>query len=116
MSARTLLNEIKLKGVRLWIEDGNIGYSGPKNTLTPEVLERMRKHKAGLLNLLQDEELRHGDIWNRGLDARYSYHKGYIKLHDPTTGEIHDFPKRDCFGSIIQDANAKLRNSKGGAA
>jgi hypothetical protein len=39
---------------------------------------------------------------------------GWVSLHDPTTGEWHDFPARDCFPSIVEEANGKRR--KGGAA
>jgi hypothetical protein len=36
-----------------------------------------------------------------------------IIAYDPTTGEWHDFPARDCFPSIVAEACA---HRKGGAA
>jgi hypothetical protein len=49
----------------------------------------------------------------RGYVARRGREPGWISLHDPTTGEWHDFPARDCFPSIVAEARA---HRKGGAA
>jgi hypothetical protein len=49
----------------------------------------------------------------RGFVARRSREPGWISLHDPTTGEWHDFPARDCFPSIVAEART---HRKGGAA
>jgi hypothetical protein len=49
----------------------------------------------------------------RGFVARRSREPGWISVHDPTTGEWHDFPARDCFPSIVAEAGA---HRKGGAA
>jgi hypothetical protein len=49
----------------------------------------------------------------RGFVARRSREPGWILLHDPTTGEWHDFPARDCFPSIVAEAHV---HRKGGTA
>jgi hypothetical protein len=36
----------------------------------------------------------------------------WISLHDPTTGEWHDFPTRDCLPSIVEEANGKRRTGR----
>lgn len=115
MSARKLLAELRLQGVRLWLEGGRVHYRGPGEVLTQETLERMREHKSSLLKLLKDEERRDRERWARGVDPRWSRHKGYIRLHDPATGEIHELRREDCPESIIQDANRARRKDKEGA-
>jgi hypothetical protein len=55
----------------------------------------------------RDSKLEDAD--RRGFVARRSREPGWISLHDPTTGEWHDFPARDCFPSIVAEANARRK-------
>ena len=50
----------------------------------------------------------------RGLVATWSREPGWISLHDPLTGEWHDWPAADCFPSIVTEANSCRK--MGGAA
>ena len=45
----------------------------------------------------------------RGLIVKRSKELGWISLHDPLTGEWHDFPSADCFPSIVADASRPRR-------
>jgi hypothetical protein len=41
----------------------------------------------------------------RGLVVRWSEYPTWIALHDPTTGEWHEWPAADCFPSMVAEAN-----------
>ncbi len=56
MSLLGLLRELEDLGVQVWAEDGRIRYRGSQETLTPELLSRLRDSKAELLGLLAQEE------------------------------------------------------------
>jgi hypothetical protein len=70
-------------------------------------------HEAPEPVLAQGKERRLEEASRRGLIVKRSKEPGWISLHDPTTGEWHDFPARDCFPSIVAEARA---HRKGGAA
>jgi amino acid adenylation domain-containing protein len=56
MSLDAFLEEIRRRGVKLWLEGDRLRYQGPRGVLTDDVLGRLRTDKAGIL-----ERLRHGD-------------------------------------------------------
>jgi hypothetical protein len=53
MSAAVLLKELSREGVKVWAEDGQLRYHGPKKVLTPAVLTRLKEHKAEILEQLR---------------------------------------------------------------
>src|SRR5215204_6302574 len=112
MSAKTLLSELRGRGVEV-VAEGELLRFRPRAAVTPELLDRLRAHKPSLLNLLEWERRKAEEADRRGFVARRSREPGWISLHDPTTGEWHDFPARDCFPSIMAEARA---HRKGGAA
>jgi hypothetical protein len=69
--------------------------------------------KAPEAALTERRDRRLEEAGRRGFVARRSREPGWISLHDPTTGEWHDFPARDCLPSIVAEARA---HRKGGAA
>jgi hypothetical protein len=112
MSARAFLDELRGHGVEVAAE-GNLLRYRPRAAVTPELLDRLRAHKPSLLKLLEWERRKSEEADRRGFVARRGREPGWISLHDPTTGEWHDFPARDCFPSIVAEARA---HRKGGAA
>ena len=112
MNAKALLAELRGRGVEV-VADGDLLRYRPMSVITPELLDRLRAHKPGLLKLLAWEGHNLKEANRRGFVARWSREPGWISLHDPTTGKWHDFPARDCFPSIIAEAGARR---KGGAA
>jgi hypothetical protein len=112
MSAKALLAELRERGVEV-IAEGDLLRYRPRSAVTQELLDRLRAHKPILLKLLAWEGRNLKDADRRGFVARWSMEPGWISLHDPTTGEWHDFPARDCFPSIVAEAGARR---KGGAA
>jgi len=59
MTALDLLQQLHELGVILTpYPDGTLRYKAPKGTLTPELVDGMRQHKAELLALVEDFEER----------------------------------------------------------
>ena len=52
MQARKLIDEFAEVGIRLTVENGQLAYEGPREVLTPERIEELRRHKAELLAAL----------------------------------------------------------------
>jgi hypothetical protein len=52
MSAHRLIDEFADAGVRLTAENGQLAFEGPREMLTPERIEELRRHKVALLAAL----------------------------------------------------------------
>ncbi len=114
MSTRALISEIRLSGVELWVEGGRLRYAGPREAVTPELVDHIRRHKPQLLKLLSWERRKLEGTDRRGLIVRWSEYPEWIKLHDPLTGEWHEVRASECLPGVVETAN-KYRK-KGGVA
>ena len=114
MSVRALLEDLRRRDVLLEADGGSLIVNAPAGAVSDELRASLARHKQALIKLLEWERRKLEDADRRGLVVSRSREPGWISLHDPTTGEWHDFPTRDCFPSIVEEANGKLR--KGGAA
>lgn len=56
MSARRLLSELDRLEVKLRVVGAQLSYSGPEESVTQELLDRIKAHKAELLRLLTWKE------------------------------------------------------------
>ncbi len=113
MNARALLEELRGYGVELNTEGEQLRYR-PKSAVTPELLDRLKVYKVGVLKLLKWERRKLEEADRRGLLIRWSEYPDWIKLHDPTTGEWHEVKAAECLPSVVETAD-KYRK-KGGAA
>ncbi|MBT9260213.1 MAG: hypothetical protein KM310_10780 [Clostridiales bacterium] len=52
MTAAELLRELHRRGVRITAHDGRFRCEAPRGTITPDLVEAMRQHKAELMRLL----------------------------------------------------------------
>ncbi len=52
MLAREMIDEFADVGIRLSAENGQLAFEGPREMLTPERIEELRRHKAELLAAL----------------------------------------------------------------
>jgi hypothetical protein len=50
-STNALIAELGSKGIRTLVRDGKLKLAGPKARLTPDLVERVRAHKAELIDL-----------------------------------------------------------------
>ncbi len=52
-SIQQFLSEMRDRGVKLWDDEGYLGYSGPEEIVTPELLEQLKARKDEILTFLQ---------------------------------------------------------------
>ena|SRR5688500_1254646 len=114
MNARALLDELKSREVLLEADGERLVVDAPAGVVTEEQRVSLAEHKPSLLKLLEWERRKLEEADRRGFVARWSREPGWISLHDPLTGEWHDWPAADCFPSIVAEANR--RRKKGGVA
>jgi hypothetical protein len=57
MSAAHLLEALTRRGATLWAEGGRVRCRGPKSVVTPEVVDKLREHKADLLHALAGDRV-----------------------------------------------------------
>ena len=113
MSARTLLAELRSRGVELAVDGGRLQYR-PVNAVTPELLGRLRANKPTLLKLLEWEGRKVDQGDRLGCVARWSKYPTWIELHDPLTGEWHELKASECLPGLV--AEADKHREEGGAA
>ena len=79
--------------------------------------ERLRKllaqNKPALVKLLQWEGRKLGEAERHGLVIRWARERGWIALHDPTTGEWHEVRAAECLPGVVRAANADRRRGRG---
>lgn len=52
-----LLKDLEAAGVRLWLDARGLGYDGPEDVLTADVITQMKQHKAQLVLALVRREI-----------------------------------------------------------
>lgn len=109
MKAQALLSELRSLGVELAAEGFQLTVDAPAGTITEDLRAALTENKPRLLKLLTWEQRKFEEVDKRGLDIRRSREPGYIALHDPMIGEWHDFPTKDCFPSIVADADKRRK-------
>lgn len=57
-AASRLLVDLHALGIRIWAAENKLRYEAPSGVVTPGILEQLRTHKAGLLQLLDGQDLR----------------------------------------------------------
>lgn len=54
--ARDLINYVRQKGVRLWAQEGQLRYSSPKGSLSPDEIDGLRRLKEAILARLKSDD------------------------------------------------------------
>ncbi len=119
LRVRMLLNSLRVKGVEVESEGGRLHIDAPAGVLTDALRASLAENKEDLIELLERERAKLEAADRRGLLIRYSKVPGYISLHDPSTGEWHDFPESSCLPGVVESAkatNRKRRAKKNGGA
>ena len=111
MNALLLYHGLNERGVRLESDGEFLKVNAPVGSLTQEDRTALLEAKPILLKFLAERQEPRGD--ERRFDVRPSRHPGYTSLYDPVHDEWHDFPTKDCFPSLVEEAYGR-RN--GGAA
>ena len=114
MSAQVLLKDLRQGGVALEADGDRLRVDAPAGVVTEELRTALAKNKRAIIKLLSWERRKLEEAGRRGLIIRWVKERGWIALHDPTTGEWHEVRASECLPSVVQTAN-KYRK-KGGVA
>ena len=109
MKSQVLLSKLRSLGVEIAAEGLQLTVDAPVGIITEDLRAALTENKLHLLKLLTRELRKLEEADRRGLVIRRSREPGYIALHDPLTGEWHDFPTKDCFPSIVAEANRRKK-------
>jgi hypothetical protein len=118
VNAKVLLDELRSRDANVETDGKHLLIDAPAGVITDELKATLSEHKARLIGILKLER-RFLKDWpdqddGRRFKARPCRYPGCTSLYDPVNDEWHDFPTRDCFPSIVEEAKDNLR--KGGAA
>ena len=120
LRVRLLLQSLRMKDVRLEAEGDRLHVDDPAGAVTDTLKASLIENKEDIIELLEKERTKLEEANRHGLVIRYSKVPGYIALHDPATGEWHDFPESSCLPGVIESAKAASRKRRaeknGGAA
>jgi hypothetical protein len=112
VNPRLLLIRLENSGVAFSVEDGRLSVDAPRGLLTDDDKAALIESKADVIEVLERRERKLQAARRRGFVAAYSKEPGYIALHDPITGEWHDFPAASCLPSVVEEAKARSRRRK----
>lgn len=48
-----IISQLKERGIRLWVENGDLKYQAPQGAMTTEILAQLKTHKGVLISLLE---------------------------------------------------------------
>ena len=109
MRARDLLAELRDLGVTLETNGDRITVDAPAGVIDERLRELLSENKPVLLKLLQWERRKLRDADRRGLVIEWGRERGWISLHDPTTGEWHEVKTSECLPLVLDAANLRAR-------
>src|SRR5829696_4361487 len=112
MNTRALLDELRTSDVRLAADGDRLHVDAPVGCLTDQMRAVLVENKPRLLQLLERERRTLKEANRRGLVIRWAKERGWIALHDPTTGEWHEVRARECLPGVVNSANAHRRTSQ----
>ena len=94
MSAKTVLAEAVARGLTLMTNGEKIIYTGPREAVTDDLLDRLRQHKAELLRLLPAEAEKTGQVLHTNYGAGYRHPDGLVEAgtSEPMPPPAADWP------------------------
>ena len=113
MRARDLLADLRRRGISLEAEGERISVDAPVGVMDERMRELLVENKPALVKLLQWERRKLGEAQRRGLVIRRARERGWIALHDPTTGEWHEVRAAECLPGVVKAADADRRRGRG---
>jgi TubC N-terminal docking domain len=111
--ARDLLADLRQRGVMLEAEGDRISVDAPVGVVDGRVRGLLAENKQAIIKLLEWERRKLREADRRGLVIEWSKERGWIALHDPTTGEWHEVKAAECLPGVVEAANAQRRRNKG---
>lgn len=102
-----MLTDLRQRGVTFQPDGDRIRVNAPAGAIDGRGRELLAENKPALLKLLEWERRRLREAERRGLAIKWAKERGWISLHDPTTGEWHEVKASDCPRWIVDAANAR---------
>jgi hypothetical protein len=115
VKARDLLSDLRQRGVMLEAEGDRISVDAPAGVIDGRLRELLAENKPAIVKLLQWERRKLREADRRGLVIEWAKERGWIAMHDPTTGEWHEVRAAECLPWVVDAANAR-RRKVGGAS
>ena len=113
MNAKLLLDDLRGQGVSIETDGEHLLIDAPFGVITDELKATLSECKARVIGILNFERQFPKDQPEqddgRRFVARPSRYPGYTSLYDPVHDEWHNFPTRDCFPSIVEEAKGRRR-------
>jgi hypothetical protein len=109
VSARDLLADLRRRGVALEANGDRISVDAPAGVVDGRLRELLAENKQPIIKLLEWEWRRLREADRRGLVIEWSKERGWIVLHDPTTGEWHEVRAAECLPWVVDAANTRAR-------
>jgi len=113
LRARELLAELRGRGAKVEAEGERLSIDAPVGVVDERLRELLAESKPAILKLLQWERRKLREADRRGLVIEWAGERGWIALHDPTTGEWHEVKASECLPWIVDAANARRRGMGG---
>ena len=109
MKARDLLVDLRRRGVALEAKGDRISVDAPAGVIDERLRELLAESKQVIIELLEWEGRKLREADRRGLVIEWSKERGWIALHDPTTGEWHEIRAAECLPWVVDAANTRAR-------
>ena len=114
MRVRELLSELRRRGVTLQTDGERISVDAPAGLMDGRLRELLAENKPAIVKLLQWERRKLREAGRRGLVVEWGRDRGWIALHDPTSGEWHEVRASECLPWVVDAANARTLRRNGG--
>jgi hypothetical protein len=85
VAASEILSQLRTKGARVWLDNGELRYRAPKGALAPGEIERLRAHKVELVRLLE-----HGTRHAARRTARARRYRAPVSFSQLAHWNIHE--------------------------
>ena len=109
MRARDLLADLRRRGVALEADGDRISVDAPVGVIDERLRKLLAENKSAIVKLLQWERRKLREADRRGLVIEWSQERGWIALHDPTTGEWHEVKDSECLPWVVDAVNTRAR-------
>ena len=105
MNARVLLSDLRQRGAELETDGNRLSVDAPAGAIGEEQRALLANNKQTLIKLLEWERRKLKEADRRGLIIRWAKERGWISMHDPSTGEWHDVRASECLPGVVEAAN-----------
>lgn len=116
MNARALLSDLRQLGAEIETDGDRLRVDAPAGALDRKLQALLANNKQALIKLLEWEQRKLREADRQGLVIRWAEERGWISLHDPSTGEWHEVRASECLPGVVQAANASRRRKREGGA